>query len=189
MNFSVTFFMGFVSLAAAAKAPKLWCSSRELERRDCRLTSGTYNYRILNQTIAGSDGTWHSVNPMPLFGDGIEWEKVQFKILEQLPILQLWLWDKGVGESQVQSLRWFVVSLEHQHFAVLAEGVVRKRRLKPTPSEGEVQAAKIVEGASLKPSYLYDKMEDHGLKASKDGFLLWHLGKEKKTLEKVKHGV
>lgn len=156
------FATGF-SVAHAAPASKLACSPRELKTQDCHLNSGHYDLRLLKTTLAWNDGTWHTVDPLPLAGEGIEWEKVQFAILNDRPILQLWFWDKGVGETHVQSLHWFTADAEKRALTLLAEGVVRKR----TPRAGK--------------SALYDRAEPHGIRAIK-GAIEWRIGDKSKRL-------
>ena len=150
-------------LAPAALKPKLSCTPRELTQQDCHLTSGHYDLRLLKTTLAWNDGTWHTVDPLPLAGEGVVWEKVEFAHLGGRPILQLWIWDKGVGESKVQSLHWFTADAEKRTLTVLAEGVVRKR----TPREG-------------KPP-LYDQTVAHGIRVIQGG-LEWHLGDKLKRV-------
>ena len=65
--------------------------------------SGAYKLRLLTETIARDDGTWHTVDMMPLKGAGIDWERVRFDMFKDWPVLQLWIWDKGEGEAQVQA--------------------------------------------------------------------------------------
>lgn len=175
-----------------ARAAKVACNSKELKGRDCRLSSGSYSLRLLDKTIAWNDGTWHTVDPMPLSGEGVEWEKASFSLMGGKPIVQLWIWDKGVGETQVQSLHWFVADAEKRKFTVLAQGVVRKRQLKQplvTEEEGAGGAGAPVakKGTFPKkppgPKYLYDAMEPHSLKVVKSG-LEWTLGRDKKLIER-----
>ncbi|MGZ3723275.1 MAG: hypothetical protein ACXVA9_10110, partial [Bdellovibrionales bacterium] len=133
---------------AAAKKDKLTCTAKEIARMDCRLISGTYNIRILPKTIAWNDGTWHTVDDMPLKGEAIAWEKIQFAFLNGWPILQLWIWEKGFSETEVQSMHWFVADAEKRKFTILAEGIVRKRRLEPAePPPEPPPAAAPVKGA------------------------------------------
>ena len=174
---------------AGPVANKSNCSARELRGLDCRLISGQYNLRLLEKTIAWSDGTWHTVDPLPLVGEGLEWEKVRFEIMGQRPILQLWLWDKGVGEAGVQSLHWYVCDVEKRKLTVLAEGIVRKRHLKvpppapePAPGAPPPKAGKTAATAVLAPKgppprqFMYDTMEPHALSLLKNGKLQWTLG-------------
>lgn len=177
----------------AHAAPKLSCNAKELQRRDCRLIQANYNLRLLDKTVAWNDGTWHTVEPMPLSGEGVSWEKINFEIMNGQPVLQMWLWDKGVGEAQVQSLHWFVADAERRKFTILAQGVVRKRRLKEPLTGAEANGAPAA-AAAKKPKYLFDAWETHGLKKLKNGTLEWTLGREKKilekaNLEKAKHGI
>lgn len=160
-----------LALCAAAPKEKLTCNAKELAGQDCHLGSGNYDIRLLPKTIAWNDGTWHTVDEMPLKGEASAWEKVEFKFVSGWPILQLWLWDKGAGESAVQSLHWYTADAEHRRFTIISEGVVRKRRLE-----------KVEEGA--KPRYLFDPMENHSLKANKKGGLEWQLGTQKKIISK-----
>ena len=149
---------------AAGPKPKLACDARELNGQDCHLHSGSYDLRLLKTTLAWNDGTWHTVDPLPLAGDGIEWEKAEFAIMNGRPILQLWIWDKGVGESKVQSLHWFTADAEKRKLTLLAEGVVRKR----TP-RGE------------KETPLYDHADPHGVRV-KGKVLEWWLNGKTKAL-------
>lgn len=154
-----------------AKA-KTTCNAKEIQRQDCRLTVDTYNLRLLKDTVAWSDGTWHTVDDLPLKGDGTEWEKIRFEFLNGWPILQLWIWDAGAGENKVQSLNWYVADAEQRKFTVVATGVVRKRR----PHKDAKK-------------FSYDAMEPHALKPLKDGTLEWTLKQEKKIIGRVAHGV
>jgi len=158
------------------------CADKELKRLDCRLTVDTYNLRLLKDTVAWDDGTWHTVDDMPLKGDGVTWERAEFAFINGWPILQLWLWDAGVGENKVQSLHWYVADAEKRHFTILASGVVRKRRPHRAPAvDGE--APKFLD------KYTYDKMEPHALKPLKNGSLEWTLKADKKLIERVKNGI
>ncbi len=150
--------------AWAAVKGKTNCSVKELARQDCRLTVGAYNLRLLKDTVAWDDGTWKTVDDMPLKDEGVQWEKATFNFINGWPILQLWIWDSGVGEAKVQSLNWYVADAEKRHFTVLARGVVRKRRLNPL---------------------VMDAMEPHQLKPTKDGGLEWTLKNEKKLIQRV----
>jgi hypothetical protein len=171
-----------LNVPQALTKDKTSCLSRELQRKDCRVKTGTYNVRLLSETIARDDGTWHTVDAMPLIGDHIAWEKIRFDIFKGWPILQLWIWDKAVGEAGVQDLRWFVADLHKGDMKILAKGVVRRRRLKNL----EVQEGK----PAPPPSYNLDAFEKHGLKLLKDGDLEWTLGSEKKILKKAdEHGI
>lgn len=158
-------------LAALAAPMKSVCPARDLARRDCRLKVANYNIRLLPETIAWNDGTWRTVDDMPLKGDGLTWEKATFEFINGWPILQLWIWDSGTGETSVQSLRWYVADAEKRHLTILAEGVVRRRRKSP---EGK---------------FINDPMEPHALKPLKSGGLEWTLRGQKKTIERVPHGV
>lgn len=163
-----------LSLPSAHAAEKSVCTEKELARQDCRLTVGSYNIRVLPKTLAWNDGTWRSVDNMPLKGEAVMWEKIRFEMMNGWPILQLWLWEKGVGESEVQSLHWVVASAEKRKFSLLAEGVVRKRRVE--------RSAASPEGAKPMPTFFYDAWESHHLNLLKDGSLEWFLGEQKKTL-------
>lgn len=179
------------ALVASAAGPKLTCGSKELQRRDCRLMQGSYELRLLEKTLAWNDGNWHTVDPLPLTGEGIEWEKITFEIRDGRPLLQMWIWDKGVGEAQVQSLHWYVADAEKRKFTILSEGIVRKRRLKehlvraddppPVPVTVKKGSGKII--PVVRPKYLYDAMESHSLKSLRGGTLEWTLGREKKIIE------
>lgn len=165
-----------------AKANKSFCSSKELQRKDCRLVAAPFNLRLLDSTVAHDNGTWRMVDPLPLHGEGVQWEKIRFEFLAQRPILQLWLWDAGEGAAAVQSLHWIVADFNDRKMTVLDRGVVRKRRVKKVPAdEAEVKP--------LKQPYIYDAWETHELKVLKNGELEWTLGRDKKNLEKVKHGI
>lgn len=171
----------FICNASMAAGSKTTCTKRELKALDCRLYTGAYNLRLLEKTVAWDDGTWHTVDPIPLVGEGVEWEKIQFEMLAQHPILQMWIWDKGVGESGVQSLHWYVADAEKRKLTVLAEGVVRKRHLKAVidAAPAAVATAKGKPPSpppAPPPHYLYDAMEPHSLKTGKGGQLQWTLG-------------
>lgn len=176
-----------LSLFAAETKPKGTCHAKELKRQDCRLSAKSYELRLLGKTVAWTDGTWHSVDPMPLFGEGVVWEKVNFAFLNHQPILQVWLWDKGVGEAQVQSLHWYVMAAEKRRFQILSDGVVRRRHQKEkvdVPVDA-VPPTKTAESSApvKKPQFIYDKMETHSLKALKSGELEWSLGAQKRKLQ------
>lgn len=159
------------SLLWAAPPAKTSCTRKELARRDCVLRGRDYTLRLLEKTIAWNDGTWHTVDPLPLVGDGVVWEKVTFDFLNGHPIVQMWMWDTGVEKQAlpVQSLHWFVADAEKRAFTVLASSIVRKRHRKETDPKAP-------------PQYLYDAMEPHALRAGKGAHLEWSAGREKKTL-------
>ncbi|MGE0527641.1 MAG: hypothetical protein AB7G93_07535 [Bdellovibrionales bacterium] len=175
----------------AATKDKQVCTATELKRQDCRLRSGDYEIRLLKETVTWKDGVWPTVENVPLVGPGTQWEKVRFELMKEWPILQLWIWDKGAGEAQVQSLHWFVTALEHRKLDLLAEGVVRKRRMRPLDEEAVGEAADgDGEGDSkAPPKFLFDAWETHGLKMLKDGRLQWSLGRENQILERANHGI
>lgn len=160
-------FMAPVLVFQAMAADKTSCKPRELRNRDCRLSLGQHHVRLLTDTIARDDGAAHVVDPMPLKGD---WEKVVFEISQNHPVLQLWIWDPGKGEAQVQSLHWFVGDARPGPVKFVADDVVRRRRLKP----GEDEKKKV---------YLYDGWEKHSLKVLKDGKYEWNLGTHKKIID------
>lgn len=181
----MTWILAFAAALALAapKANKDTCAKREIERRDCRLNAGTYNLRLTSETIARDDGTWHTVDPMPLKGEGVTWEKGVFEIHHGWPILQLWIWDTGSGEAKVQQLHWYVADAQKGELKILKEGIVRRRRMKPADPEDE--AAK-----KAKPEFIYDKWEKHSLKPRKDGKLEWNLNSETILLDKAgPHGI
>ena len=137
---------------------------------------GELHLDLLDKTIAWTDGTWRSVDPMPLSGEGIEWEKIIFTRLNAQIFLQMWIWDKGVGEMQVQSLRWFVSHLQSRKFHTLAEGVVRKRHLEQ-PLVAASGTAPLP-----KPKYLNDTQEKHEFRPLKGNQFAWVLGTQSKTI-------
>ena len=191
---------------ARANPEKLNCTAKEIARQDCRLMSGSYNIRLLAKTVAWNDGTWHTVDPMPLNGEAVAWERAHFQFMNGWPILQLWLWEKGTSETQVQSLRWYVADAEKRKFTILSEGVVRRRRtegVEPPPEEPVVIPVKGAKKAPAPvkkvvvnrgPVYIYDAWEPHGLKILKNGNLEWWISAQRKTFEnknkdQVKHGI
>jgi hypothetical protein len=198
--YSLVMALLFSLALLAAPKDKLACTAKELARFDCRLTSGNYNIRLLPKTIAWNDGTWNTVDPMPLKGESVMWEKIQFQFINGWPILQLWLWEKGFSETEVQSLHWYVADAERRKFTVLAEGIVRKRRMEPVdpPPEvkkGDPKAKKVAVKPPPQPKYLYDGWETFNLKPLKGGSLEWRLNDQKKIIskvmvpaEEVKHG-
>ena len=149
-------------------ADKSICTARELQRQDCRLSIGTYKVRLTSETVVRDDGTWHIVDPMPLKGSGVTWQKIRFDMLKGWPVLQLWLWDSGQGEATVQALHWYVTDAERRQLSTLAEGVVSRRRAKENKK------------------YIQDAFDRHSLKVLKSGDLEWTLGKSKKTFSRVK---
>lgn len=160
-------------------ADKNTCTAKDLARRDCRLILGTVNVRLLPQSVAWYDGTWHTVEEMPLKDQQSDWEKVDLHTLGGRLILQMWIWDKGVETSKVQSQHWLVTELQNRKFKILADGTVRKRR--PKAQDG-LKAAEPVK-------FLYDSVIEHSLKPAKNGDLEWTLGIDKKTLTRTEDGV
>ena len=141
------------------------CGARDLKRKDCRLRLGENNVRLLAATIARENGVWHVVDDLPLKGDG-SWEKATFSKINGRLLLQLWLWDVGVGETRVQALHWYVADIQSEKMKLLGEGVVRRRRVKSPSAE-----------------FIYDAWEKHSLlPAKKKGELVWTLGAQTKTL-------
>lgn len=163
--------------AKAKPLEKIACTAREIQLQDCRLNAGTYKLRLLSETIARDDGTWHGVDDMPLKGEGTAWEKIQFQLFNGRPILQMWIWDKPAGEANVQQLHWYVGDVRNRsELQLLASGIVRRRRAK---------SVEVVEGKPTpKPVYTLDAMEPHNLKVRKDGRLEWSLGVEKRIIDK-----
>lgn len=178
----LTFLMLFQFDFAAASTDKTSCHSRELKRQDCRLSLGAFRLRLLPDTIARDDGTWHTVDPMPLRGEGVAWERTSLDPMGGKKILQLWIWDKGIGETVVQSLRWYVLDVTQGEMKILSEEVVRRRRPKVVTAEEGKPAAEV--------QYIYDAMEKHGLKALPDNSFERMIGNKKKILGKVPgHGI
>jgi hypothetical protein len=166
------FYALLLPLAPAYGATdKLTCTVKELSRLDCHLRLGTYNIRLLPATIAWSDGTWHTINEMPLKGEAVAWEKVQFQILNKCPILQLWLWDKSVTETQVESLHWYVMAPEKKKMSALSDNIVRKRRLQQAPQPPATPATAPILEHKPSAKYIYDAMDPHSLKTLKEGRL------------------
>lgn len=164
----MTWFLTMIlmTMPIHAGSDKTSCTTRELKRLDCRLSSGGHKMRLLPESIARDDGIWHTVDEMPLKGD---WEKMHFEKMNGRPILQMWIWDQGSGETKVQSLHWYVTEVGKAKMQILAEGIVRRRHLR-----GE------------KPGdFIYDGFEKHELKAGKQGNLEWKLGSQSKTLGPV----
>lgn len=176
----------FVFWSCAASSSKLTCGKEELRRQDCRLTMDTYNLRLLKDTVAWSDGTWHTVDDLPLKGEGLSWEKARFEFLNGWPILQIWIWDAGSGENKVQSLHWYVADAEKRKFTVLAEGIVRKRRPHKVASVGDGLSKT---PASPPPSFTYDRTVPHALRGLKNGSLEWTLDRDKKIIGRVQNGI
>jgi hypothetical protein len=166
--------------AFAAEKSKTVCAARDLARKDCRLSMDSVSLRLLPDSVAWYDGTWHTVDEMPLKGKQSDWEKITFTKLAEEPILQLWIWDQGDEITGVQSLHWMVIDVEKRKFALLSEGVVRKRRPKAKVADAPDDA---------KTQYLYDAALPHGLKALKSRELEWTLGSEKKILKGAHHGI
>jgi hypothetical protein len=170
--------------AAVKPKEKLNCTDQELVRQDCHLVAGLYDIRLLPKTVAWSDGTWHTVDPMPLAGEAVEWERAGFRMLAGRPILQVWLWEKGFSETQVQSLHWFVADAEKRRLTILQAGIVRKRRPEEMPvapaSDKKASVAK-----DVKKKYLYDGWEPHYVKGLPNGSLEWQLAGQKKIIPKV----
>jgi len=161
--------------APRARMDKSHCTSQELAKKDCRLTAGPYTVRLLAASVVWNDGIWHTVDPFPNFEDILDWEKVQFLMLGKAPVLQVWVWDKGVGEAHVQSLHWWVADADKRKLTVLSSSVVRKRR--PLVVAGENAPAE-----KRPVRYLTDAMEPHSLKALSNGRWEWRLRDQKKVL-------
>jgi hypothetical protein len=180
----VTLLLSLLLPHTAMAANKLSCTAREIQRRDCKLNYVSYEIRLLPDTVVRDDGTWHTVDPMPLAGEGVDWEKIRVDVYQGWPVLQFWLWDKGTGEAQVQQLHWYVVDGQKANLKTLAENIVRRRRIRPP--EGEIDPEEL---KKTKPVFIYDGMEKHDLKVLKNGNLELSLGKTGKIIEKVKHGI
>lgn len=153
------------------------CHPKQLKRQDCHLQIGKFEVSLLAGSVTWNDGTWRATEPMPLKGEGVEWDRMTFDIFEGWPVLQMWIWDAGRGETKVQSLQWFTVSLQGQKLTPLAEGVVRKRRLQVAPSDG-------TDGPAKTEAILLEKPEPHGLKYLGDGKLEWQLNRQKKIIDR-----
>lgn len=183
MKYVIFLFTAIMPFSVLANRSKATCSNRELQRQDCKLEAGKFKLSLLSEAVTWSDGTWHSVEPLPLKGEGLKWEKVRFEILAGWPILQLWIWDKVEGETRVQSLRWYVQALGDRKIDLLQSGVVRRRRQKAVDSPTDPKVP------PPDPEFIYDAWEIHHLKALKPGRLEFQLGRSKKILERDKHGV
>lgn len=111
---------------------------------------------------------------MPILAQDVEWERAELEFINDRPILQLWLWDGGVGEANVQSMNWFVYEMKDRKATLLARGVVRKRR-------------RVGEGDESR--FVYDAWQKHYLKAAAEGRLEWSLGSKTLILEKDANGI
>lgn len=171
---------------AKSSGAAVTCARKDLRRRDCRLTRGAYTLRLLEKTVVWNDGKAHAVDPLPLVGAGVEWERVRFEMLGGRPILQLWFWDEGSKETaEVQSLHWYVSEFVGEKLNVLAEGVVRKRRQLTSIAEAAPAAAgaKTSKPIAKGPKFIMDKSEErHGVRAVKGDVLEWRLGGETRRL-------
>lgn len=176
--------------ALAWSAPtKLKCTHRELKAKDCHLQSPPFQVNLLEATVSWNDGTWRTVEGMPLKGEGVEWELVGFELHDGWPILQMRIWDRGVGESNVQSLHWFVLDLSDRHLKTLAEGVVRKRHTPPPAGEDAAVNADVKTKKTNLPKTLLERPEDAGMKwLGKDRFE-WHVGRQRKVIERERNGI
>lgn len=183
-SFLMIFGLGDSFAALPESRDKTTCSRKDIVRQDCALQVGRDRLRLLAETLVWSNGTWHTVDQMPLKGDGTQWEKMQFQSFNGWPLLQVWIWGKGSGETQVQSLHWYVVDWIERKAHVRGEGVVRKRRMK---QKAAVDGGKGPVAPS--PEYIYDGWETHGLKLQKNGAVEFSLGREKKILERTGHGI
>lgn len=161
------------------------CNAKSLKAQDCLLKAGTFEINLLSAAVAWNDGTWRTVEAMPLKGEGIEWDKISFEVKEGWPILQLWLWDSGVGEAKVQSLNWYVVDLADRKMKVLAQGVVRKRRLR----KADVDASGVEDPKVKKPGFILEKTEEHHWKLLNAKRAEWRIGTDKKIIERPSHGI
>jgi len=164
------FLLSALTAAATSGENSVVCRPRELARQDCRLQIAPYNIRLLAETVAWHDGTWYTVDPIPL--KNASWEKIQFSRLGGRPVLQFWLWDAGT--DGVQALHWYVADAEKRKFQVLAEGIVRRRRARHKPDEKPTD----------KITFIYDAIEKHSLKAGANGRLIWQLGSQRRELER-----
>jgi hypothetical protein len=177
--FSTSFWsaLGY-SKTTAKKKDKLECTAKDLKAQDCRLWTQGYTVQLLHGAVVWNDGTWHTVDPLPLKEQKVEWERVRFQFFGTHPILQFWFWGDGLGETKVQSLHWFVADAEKRKFTILSEGVVRKRRLEPL----EPETFDKPRDKNQKPKFLYDPLEKHGLRSVAKNGIEWQLGDEKKLL-------
>ena len=164
-------FLLLLEASAPRAAPSsLSCPSANLRSRDCHLQLGSLEIDLLDQTIAWTDGTWHRVDPMPLVGEGVEWEKIKLENAAGTTLLQAWIWDKASGETKIQSLHWYVLQFANHDVKTLWQGVVDKRHPE-TPGDDNPGKTKTV--------YLKDKTEVHGFRVVKTGRIEWWLGGER----------
>lgn len=142
------------------------CLSADLKRQDCRLQKGKFKAQLSNKTISWATEIWQSVENLPLSGEGITWEKVILREVGNRLILQMWIWDAGLGESKVQSLHWYVFDFVEGKMQLRVDEVVRRRHSK-MDDQG-------------KTTFVLDPMEKHGIKTvlSKKKKIEWnHLKK------------
>ena len=131
----------FYSGISSALSDRSRCLVKDLTRQDCRLQIGKFKAQLSNKTVAWNDGVWQGVDAIPLSGEGLTWEKALLREMDGRWVLQMWIWDSGVGETKVQSLHWLVFDFAEQKMRLQLQRVVRRRH-----------------GAILDP------MERHGLK-------------------------
>lgn len=167
---------------AKKKSSRLECSAHHLEVKSCLLEGLGLKVQVTESKISLFDGVWRQLEDFPYPGENREWKVVRLRALGERKFLELKIWDRPVGPTEIQSLLWAGYEVKDLSLIKKWQEVIQKRsRIQGENSSPERARGQFEE--KKPPRYLYDKMEKHRLSLDKDGRLVWYVG-EAKRLER-----
>ena len=138
------------------------CSSRELTEKSCLLKAWDYTIKLTKEKIILNNKVWRSLEKIPFTGDRTTWDSVLVTSLGSRRFLSIKVWDKPVGEADIQSLYWVLYELENGKVLLKVQQELQKRRWS---GEGR--------------SKLRDRRWRTALKKGRNGQVLWIVGNQK----------
>ncbi|MCB9026939.1 MAG: hypothetical protein H6625_11510 [Bdellovibrionaceae bacterium] len=165
MKLSLLSILLFFSFEVLAYSKKSQCSITELSLKNCPLNIYNYRLHFLNDKILIHDGVWRTIEKMPLVGEKTDWEKIKINKIGNKVYVEFYIWTEPFGETEVQSLMWFIHIIDNNKMTQLAVNVVQKRNR---------------DFDSSTKSYKFDKAIAHQLLDKKNEAYLVIKGKEKK---------
>lgn len=140
---------------------KLKCIQRELDRRNCELRSEKLRITLQHGKWRYTDGVTTEVHDLPTGDAEVTWKSASLKLQGGRRLIELEAWAPPSGETDLQTLTWFVVEVLPGEPKVHVAEVIQRRRPKT---------------ARQPASYQSDPVERHGLRFTKAKFH-WHAGR------------
>jgi hypothetical protein len=165
-----------------AKKYKPTCKKSELETKNCYIKFKSYSLQLTQKKITVHDGVWRSIFDFPIISEKSNWHKVVFQKKGGKHFLNLYIWDAPVGETQVQSLKWLLISFKTVKSKLMVNKVVWKRYVKNL-SELKGSSPEVANNdKNKKIKYGYESRKKHGYRI-KGAQLNWWSGYEKGVVD------